>query len=180
MRRIVPLLLVFAACAEPTSKNPVSPSLSAPSLAVIPGQRVFRTHLLGTNEVPPNGSPSCGLTFLELFTDRQGNLGISWRTRINNLGGATFVAGHIHGPAAAGAIAGVLVTLYSSQGDASPFIDHKGQAPISTTLAAAIQANPQNYYVNYHTTRIPAGEIRGQLSSVNPPAGMPVCNPPAA
>jgi CHRD domain len=31
------------------------------------------------------------------------------------------------------------------------------------TLAAAILANPENYYVNVHTTACPTGTIRGQL-----------------
>jgi hypothetical protein len=32
------------------------------------------------------------------------------------------------------------------------------------TVAAAILANPANYYVNVHTTQCPTGTIRGQLA----------------
>ena len=31
-------------------------------------------------------------------------------------------------------------------------------------LTAAILANPENYYVNVHTTACPTGTIRGQLA----------------
>ena len=174
MRRIVPLLLVFAACAEPGRQDPVSPSIDAPSLAVIPGQRVFRTHLIGANEVPPSPSTACGLTFLELFTDRSGNLAIYWRTRIYNPGQEIFTAGHVHGPAAAGSNAGVVIGLFSGP-NSNLYIDHTGQASITPTLAAAIQANPQNYYVNYHSSVRPGGTIRGQLSATNPAPGLPSC-----
>jgi hypothetical protein len=32
------------------------------------------------------------------------------------------------------------------------------------TVAATILANPENYYVNVHTTSCPTGTIRGQLA----------------
>jgi hypothetical protein len=34
---------------------------------------------------------------------------------------------------------------------------------INPALAAAILANPENYYVNVHTTKCPTGTVRGQL-----------------
>jgi CHRD domain len=33
---------------------------------------------------------------------------------------------------------------------------------IAASLAAAICAHPEDYYVNYHTTAFPGGAIRGQ------------------
>jgi len=35
---------------------------------------------------------------------------------------------------------------------------------VSFFLAAALLANPENYYVNVHTTACPMGTIRGQLA----------------
>lgn len=39
-----------------------------------------------------------------------------------------------------------------------------GCAPIAADLAAALLANPGDYYVNVHTKAFPAGAIRGQLN----------------
>jgi len=39
-----------------------------------------------------------------------------------------------------------------------------GCAEVSRELALAIIKNPENYYINVHTTDFPNGAIRGQLS----------------
>ena len=175
MRRIVPLIFVLAACTEPSRQNPVSPDLGLPSLAVVPGQRVFRTHLVGANELPPSPSLACGLTFLELFEDpSSGKLSIYWRTRISNPGQETFFAGYVAGPAPAGSYANAQFHLFSGSTSALN-IDHSGSSPIDPTLALKIQTNPQDYYVNYTSVERGAGTIRGQLSNVNPPQGLPAC-----
>ena len=40
----------------------------------------------------------------------------------------------------------------------------KGCLAVSAELAAALIANPKDYYVNVHTEELPKGAIRGQLS----------------
>jgi hypothetical protein len=65
-------------------------------------------------------------------------------------------AAHIHGPAAAGANAGVMVPFPAA---ASPI---KGSATLTEAQATALMAG--NTYVNVHTAAHGGGEIRGQIT----------------
>jgi hypothetical protein len=47
--------------------------------------------------------------------------------------------------------------------DGVPGPDRSGCTTISAELAAAISADPGNYYANVHNATYPAGAIRGQL-----------------
>jgi hypothetical protein len=80
---------------------------------------------------------------------------LKWNVSYSGLSGPA-TAGHIHGPAAPGANAGVMVPF--SNVSSSPF---SGQAQITPAQAAEIAAG--RTYVNIHTAKSPAGEIRGQL-----------------
>ena len=64
---------------------------------------------------------------------------------------------HIHA-GAAGKAGDPVVTMKL---DPDEYI--KGCTPVAVELAAALLANPGDYYVNVHTNELPKGAIRGQL-----------------
>jgi hypothetical protein len=68
-------------------------------------------------------------------------------------------AAHVHvGPRN---VAGPIVIPLDVDGVPGP--DMAGCTTISAELAAAISADPKNYYANVHNATFPAGAIRGQL-----------------
>lgn len=67
---------------------------------------------------------------------------------------------HIHGPAPAGAIAGVVQGLQLTGAEVGVVAEGTFTNP---ALVAAALENPELFYVNVHTTSCPAGAIRGQL-----------------
>ncbi len=72
------------------------------------------------------------------------------------------MAAHIHA-APAGTAGAAVVPLFtdvalSGTGSASGCV-----AGVSEELIKAIRHNPENYYVNIHSTVFPAGAVRGQL-----------------
>lgn len=82
---------------------------------------------------------------------------LSWSVEYSGLTSDTTVA-HIHGPAAPGASAGVLVNIGTSGVD-SPIVDSLLN-PTGDILAALLA---QRTYFNIHTMMNQGGEIRGQL-----------------
>ena len=64
---------------------------------------------------------------------------------------------HIHGPAAKGANAGVVVPFPGAPGQAAV----EGKAKLTPTQYGDLAAGL--YYVNVHTAQYPGGEVRGQL-----------------
>jgi hypothetical protein len=113
---------------------------------------VFEASLSASQEVPPN--PSGGTGQAEVRLDKSTNV-ITWKVTYAGLTGPA-VAAHIHGPAAAGVNAGVLVP-FSNVG-AQPIA---GQATLTAPQVAQLEAGQM--YVNVHTKAHPGGEIRGQL-----------------
>jgi CHRD domain-containing protein len=114
--------------------------------------------LRGTNEVPANASTAVGSAFVTIDAN---NL-VTFEVNIGGLQNATL--SHIHGPIPAGQNAGVKVNFALS---ASAFSNGRTKGTIQvvdTALANDIKANPQNYYVNVHSTAFGGGEIRGQLA----------------
>jgi hypothetical protein len=111
----------------------------------------FKATLNASSEVPPNASTGTGEgTFDYDPATKQ----LNWTVNYSDLtGGAT--AAHIHGPAAAGANAGVMIPFPNA---ASPII---GSATLTDGQVADLMAG--RLYVNVHTAANPGGEIRGQI-----------------
>jgi hypothetical protein len=112
----------------------------------------FKADLSGASEVPPTASSGKGT--LEASFDTATKQLTYTATYSGLTGPAT--AAHFHGPAAAGANAGVVVPVQGSV--ASPI---KGTATLTDAQAADLQGG--KYYFNIHTEANKSGEIRGQV-----------------
>src|SRR5271156_4583799 len=110
----------------------------------------FKADLSGASEVPPVTSAAKGSAAASLDTASKT---LSWTVTYSGL---TPTAGHIHGPAAAGVNAGVLVPFSGNL--ASPI---KGSATLTDAQISDLEAG--RTYVNLHTTDNKGGEVRGQL-----------------
>jgi hypothetical protein len=120
--------------------------------------------LAGANEVPANVSTGSGV--LETSLDKKTNV-LTWKVTYAGLTGPV-KAGHFHGPATAGANAGVALGFSGSM--ESPI---KGSATLTAAQAADVLAG--TWYVNLHTANNPGGEVRGQVMTA--PPGSPVNRP---
>lgn len=138
-------------------KTIASAVLAAAAALALPAQAEtinLNADLSARNEVPPNTSSGSGRADMRLDTT-SGNL--SWTINYSGLTGP-LTAAHFHGPAAAGANAGVIVPI-ASGGASSPL---SGMATLSPTQVADVLAG--RWYVNLHTAANPGGEIRGQVA----------------
>lgn len=111
----------------------------------------FSGTMNGASEVPPNPSRGSGLA--EATFDKGTNV-LKYKIVYSGLTGPATMA-HFHGPASAGANAGVVLPFPNA---ASPI---EGQATLTATQAADLMAG--KWYANVHTAAHPGGEIRGQL-----------------
>jgi hypothetical protein len=138
-------------------RNAPSLALSIVGLFLLGGvaqadQITFQADLASAAEVPPVTSPGKGSATASLDTTTKT---LTWTVTYSGLSGPA-TAGHIHGPAALGANAGVLVPF---SGDlASPI---KGSATLTDAQVSDLEAG--KLYVNLHTAANKPGEIRGQL-----------------
>jgi hypothetical protein len=128
-------------------------SLSALGAMAASNAVALSAKLSGANEVPANTSTGSGT--LEATLDTQSNV-LTWTVTYSGLTGAV-KAGHFHGPAAAGANAGV--ALGFTGGVESPI---KGSATLTAAQAADLLAG--KWYVNLHTAANPGGEVRGPVA----------------
>ena len=134
-------ILGLGACG---SMKPMMPMMSSSS--------AMMTRLSGASEVPPTTSSGSGT--VEANLNKQTNE-LSWTVTYSGLSGPATGA-HFHGPAMAGANAGVVVPITGSL--TSPI---RGAASLTAAQAADLMAG--KWYVNLHTAANPNGEIRGQL-----------------
>jgi hypothetical protein len=118
---------------------------------------VYNTQLRPENETNSSTSQAWGHAQVKVYASGL----IEWKVKINNPAGETFTAGHIH--RGAEGIAGPVVQAFLGGATTTDtHIDLRGFAT-NPVLAAALIANPENYYVNFHTTTNGPGAIRGQL-----------------
>jgi hypothetical protein len=151
MRRLFLLALaVTAVVAYP------APTVAGPTGSGNGTKCSLMAQLRGANEVPPRDTEAFGHTQIKIRNDAT----LEFKTHIVN-DGATFTAGHVH-RAPAGVNGPVVVPLFAGS-ESDDQIKASGEIAISAALAQAICANPDQYYVNYHTTQFPGGVIRGQL-----------------
>lgn len=118
-----------------------------------PSSFALATTLLGRRE--PAGGSTTGQGFAALVFDSATLYYYLWETGLG-----TPTAAHVHS-GGAGVDGRVLVGLSPtfSGGQAT------GGVPVDAGTLAAIQANPDQYYVNIHTGDFPNGALRGQLAA---------------
>lgn len=129
-----------------------------------PQPETFSATLTTAAEVPPVGNaPNASGT--AAFTLRTATT-MDFTLDVTGLTGAP-IGAHIHGPAATGVNAGILVGFAPL---ASITTGRLISGSFSTTAAAAVSFDSVlvlmrngNAYVNVHTTLNPGGEIRGQI-----------------
>lgn len=153
------LVLALTACGEPTT---FSFADGAASFARGDNPRaplaVYTTQLRADNE-RPHTSTSEAWGFAQVKVKPGGV--IEWTVRVHNPEQESFFAGHIHVISNPDGTGPVVQTLF-----ASTITDEKFELRGSATnqaVATALLDHPGNYYINLHTTAIPAGAIRGDL-----------------
>jgi len=110
--------------------------------------------MTAAQEVPPTTSKGTGTAVLTLDAAKKT---VSWKVTWENLTGDAGAA-HIHGPAAAGANAGVAVNLGGTAPLKQPL---EGSATLDDAKWADLVSGKD--YINVHTAANKGGEIRGQI-----------------
>jgi hypothetical protein len=129
-----------------------APALMIAAPAAFAETQMYKATLTSAAEVPPNASKGTGAMTGTYDTATKK---LTWNVTFTGLSGPA-TAAHFHGPAAAGANAGVVVP--QKDGLASPM---KGEAMLTDAQAADLQAG--KLYFNVHTEANKGGEIRGQV-----------------
>lgn len=114
----------------------------------------YKAHLTAQDEVPPVNSKGTGDgTFVLNPATKE----LTWSMSYVDLVDAA-AAAHIHGPAAPGTNAGVMIPLGPNGNLPSPIT---GKATLTDAQISALTAGQT--YANIHTNTNKGGEIRGQL-----------------
>jgi hypothetical protein len=142
---LVASTLALAACGT-------GPTAATPAPAAMSTSVAMTASLSAANEVPVNASMGKGM--MQATFDKQTSM-LSWTLTYSDLTGPVRAA-HFHGPALAGANAGVALGLTGSL--ESPV---KGSAVLTAAQVADVMAG--KWYINLHTAANAGGEIRGQL-----------------
>ena len=129
-----------------------------------PGPEVFVATLNGAQEVPAVTTTATGTARVE-FTAT----GLTFTVNVSGIQNVTLA--HIHGPALAGANAGVVLNLNPTL-TVTTGVLAQGTATGPGTSAAAVTMDSLKAfirtgraYVNVHNTANPGGHIRGQLTA---------------
>jgi hypothetical protein len=130
--------ILFASCSK-SDPAPVDPNIT------------FKGTLSGANEVPANASAASGAVTVTFNNDTK------ILTLSATFAGVTPSAAHIHN-AAAGTNGGVIFGLGSA-----PFSSPVNYTSVALTPTQESELKANNYYVNFHSTAFPGGEIRAQL-----------------
>jgi hypothetical protein len=109
--------------------------------------------LNATSEVPSNSSAGTGNAAVKLD---KATKTVSWTVSYSGLT-SDATAAHFHGPAAAGANAGVVIPIAAGSVP-NPAV---GSKVLTDDQIADLMAG--KWYVNVHTKANPGGEIRGQV-----------------
>jgi hypothetical protein len=135
------------------------------ALADAPSAKTFVAVLTAEDEVPlcaPAGNDARGVAVFHVVDESTGT--VHYKIVANNIPGNT-TASHIH-LAPKGVAGGVVQPLPFTPGAEQGVV---GEGTFTNpALLAAIRANPQNYYVNLHSTVCGPGVIRGQLDEHGP------------
>jgi hypothetical protein len=188
MRRsaLVSIVLTAAACADPT-KSPTAVTDAADNPPITAQQALATLHTLMRPENEPpfpsdpvHNSVARASGRAQLTEDGK----VEFHFSVDNPARETFVAAHIH-EAPVGVSGGIVVGFFGgpTRPGSTPISDEHfeltgtaegvdflnlpdpaGQA----ALLERIRTNPENFYLNLHTTDDPPGATRGQLGS-NPP-----------
>ena len=150
LNRLSFITLAVAATSVVTGCGMMSPTMGASNMVA------FSTQLSGANEVPANASKASGSVDAVLNKDTNQ---LRWKANFSGLSGPA-TAAHFHGPAGAGANAGVVLPWTSPI--TSPL---EGSATLTAAQVSDLMAG--RWYANIHTAAQPGGEIRGQMTVRN-------------
>ena len=120
---------------------------------MVKGPRILATFMDGDNSVPPVDTQGFGVSVVLVIPAMDQ---VCYIVTQHNLS-STVIAAHIH--KGARTANGPVVVPFKAPVNG----ESMGCVMVADALAQDLAANPQNYYVNVHTTNHPAGEIRGQL-----------------